>query len=155
MMVAMSVVMCVALTCSEAANAWQQAPAASEVQHSSGAGQPDTRGAVADSSDGSELPSSPAPQPQAATAPQSASSQQPAQQNQNQQDNSRQPAGTAVAPYDTGVGVAASRPAGAAIAPAKQKRTRSILIKVGVLVGAAVAVGTVAGLSMASPSKPH
>lgn len=65
------------------------------------------------------------------------------------------PVGTAVAPYEKGIGVAASRPAGVVIAPAKQKRTRSFMIKVGVLIGAAVAVGTVVGLSAASPSRPH
>jgi hypothetical protein len=65
------------------------------------------------------------------------------------------PVGTAVAPYEKGVGVAASRPAGAVIAPAKQKRTRSFMIKIGVLIGAAIAVGTVVALSNASPSQPH
>jgi hypothetical protein len=65
------------------------------------------------------------------------------------------PVGTAVAPYEAGVGVAASRPAGAVIAPAKQRRTRSFMIKVGLLIGAAAAVGTVVGLSAASPSRPH
>ena len=65
------------------------------------------------------------------------------------------PVGTAVAPYEKGIGVAASRPAGAVVAPAKQKRSRSFMIKVGVLIGAAVAVGTVVGLSVASPSRPH
>ena len=66
-----------------------------------------------------------------------------------------EPVGTAVAPYEKIVGVAASRPAGAAIAPAKQKRTRTILISVGVVVATAVAVGTVVALSKASPSQPH
>jgi hypothetical protein len=65
------------------------------------------------------------------------------------------PVGTAAAPYEKGVGVAASRPAGAVIAPAKQKRARSILIKVSVILGAAAAIGTVVALSSASPSKPH
>lgn len=65
------------------------------------------------------------------------------------------PVGTAAAPYEKTVGVAASRPAGAAIAPAKQRRVRALLIKVGVLVGAAVAVGTVVGLSKASSSRPR
>jgi hypothetical protein len=63
--------------------------------------------------------------------------------------------GTAVAPYETGIGVAASRPAGAVIAPAKQRRTRSFVIKLGVLIGACAAVGTVVALSNASPSQPH
>ena len=65
------------------------------------------------------------------------------------------PVGTAVAPYEKGIGVAASRPAGAVIAPAKQRRTRSFVIKVGLLIGAAVAVGTVVALSNASPSEPR
>jgi hypothetical protein len=72
-----------------------------------------------------------------------------------QQSATPEPVGTAVAPYEKIVGVAASRPAGAAIAPAKQKRTRTILISVGVVVATAVAVGTVVALSKASPSQPH
>jgi hypothetical protein len=71
-----------------------------------------------------------------------------------QQNPTQEPVGTAVAqPVDT-TGVAASKPAGAAIAPAKQRRTRSFLIKVGALVGAGVAVGTVVALSSSSPSRP-
>ncbi len=65
------------------------------------------------------------------------------------------PVGTAAAPLEKTTGVAASRPAGAVIAPAKQRRTRSILIKVGVLLAAGVALGTVVGLSGASPSRSH
>jgi hypothetical protein len=84
---------------------------------------------------------------QPAAAPQAAPQQQ--------QNGNTAPVGTAAAPYEKGVGVAASRPAGAVIAPAKQKRTRSILIKVGLIVAAAVAVGTVVALSSASPSTPH
>lgn len=72
-----------------------------------------------------------------------------------QQNSTSKPVGTAAAPYEKTTGVAASRPSGAAIAPAKQRRARSILIKVGVLVGAAVAVGTVVALSSASPSRPN
>lgn len=60
-----------------------------------------------------------------------------------------------MAPYEKGMGIAASRPAGAVIAPAKQRRTRSFVIKVSLIVGAAVAVGTVVGLSSASPSRPQ
>jgi hypothetical protein len=71
------------------------------------------------------------------------------------QTSAQDPIGTAAAPSVKTSGVAASRPAGAAIAPAKQKRARSILIKVGVIVGAGVAIGTVVALSSASPSRPH
>ena len=71
-----------------------------------------------------------------------------------QQNDAQRPVGTAAAPYEKATGVTASRPAGAAIAPAKQRRARSILIKVGVVVAAAVAVGTVVALSHGSPSRP-
>jgi hypothetical protein len=73
---------------------------------------------------------------------------------QAQQDGVPKPVGTAAAPYEKTTGVAASRPAGAVIAPAKQHRARSILIRVGVIAGAAAAIGTVALLSRASPSRP-
>ena len=66
----------------------------------------------------------------------------------------REPEGTAAAETVPTTGVAASRPAGAALAPAKQRRVRSILIKVGALVGAGAAIGTVYALSQGSPSKP-
>lgn len=79
--------------------------------------------------------------------------QQPSPEEQ-PQSGTQEPVGTAAAPFVKTTGVAASQPAGAAIAPAKQRRARSILIKVGLIAGAAVAVGTVAALSSASPSHP-
>ncbi len=63
-----------------------------------------------------------------------------------------EPNGTAVAPQIETSGGAASKPAGVALAPPKQRRVRSLLIKLGILAGAGVAIGTVAGLSAASPS---
>lgn len=66
----------------------------------------------------------------------------------------QKPVGTAAAETTTTTGFAVSRPAGAALAPAKQKRSRTILISVAAVVGAAVAVGTVAALSKGTPSKP-
>jgi anti-anti-sigma factor len=72
-----------------------------------------------------------------------------------EQNFTQEPEGTAVAQPVIATGVAASRPAGAAIAPAKQRRARSILIKAGVILGAGVAIGTVVALSSASPSHPH
>ena len=71
------------------------------------------------------------------------------------QSEAQAPLGTAAATFVKTTGVAASRPAGAAIAPAKQRRARSILIKVGIIAGAGVAVGTVVALASASPSRPH
>jgi hypothetical protein len=71
------------------------------------------------------------------------------------QDSAAKPVGTAAAPAGKANGAAASSPAGAVIAPAKQRRVRSIFIKVGVIAAAVVAVGTVAALSHASPSTAH
>jgi hypothetical protein len=64
-----------------------------------------------------------------------------------------EPNGTAVAPPIQTSGGAASKPAGVAIAPPKQRQIRSLLIKLGFLAGAGIAVGTVVGLSAATPSR--
>lgn len=64
-----------------------------------------------------------------------------------------EPTGTAAAPAGRVSGNAASRPAGAAIAPPKQRQVRLLLIKLGFIAGAGVALGTVAALSMASPAR--
>jgi len=71
------------------------------------------------------------------------------------QEATPKPVGSAAAPFEKTTGVAASRPAGAVIAPAKQRRARSILIRVSILVGAAVAIGTVVALSHGSSSRPN
>jgi len=65
-----------------------------------------------------------------------------------------QPTGTAAAQAGKLSGNAASRPAGAAIAPAKQRQVRSFLIKMGVIAGAGVAIGAVAALSKGTSPKP-
>jgi len=77
-----------------------------------------------------------------------------AQQSLTTQQQDQEPVGTAAAAGVEATGVTASKPAGAAIAPAKQRRTRSFLIKVSAIVGASVAVGTVVALANASPSRP-
>lgn len=66
----------------------------------------------------------------------------------------QKPVGTAAAPPEGAPGITASRPAGAVIAPAKQRRARAIFIRVGLLVGAGVALGTVFVLTHATPSQP-
>jgi cell division septation protein DedD len=66
----------------------------------------------------------------------------------------QQPKGAAAAEVQKSTGTAASTPSGAAIAPAKQKRSRSFLIRMGALAGAGIAIGTVVALSSAGPSKP-
>jgi hypothetical protein len=81
------------------------------------------------------------------------------QQNQNESSSKQEnqgsvPSGTAAAKAPVVKGAPASRTVGAAIAPAKQKQHRSLLIKMGLVAGACVAVGTAFALSKASPSKP-
>jgi hypothetical protein len=66
----------------------------------------------------------------------------------------QKPVGTAAAGSVPTTGVAASQPAGTAIAPGKQRRVRSLVIKMGAIIGAGVAVGTVAALTLGTPSKP-
>lgn len=70
------------------------------------------------------------------------------------QSSSQTPVGTAVAESPNASGVAASQPAGVAIAPAKQRRVRTIVLRMGALVGAGVAVGSVVALTAATSSKP-
>jgi len=112
----------------------------------------------------SAAPNSPAPEVQQATpADQTQTTQpdsaQPAPTNQSQstpvqQNQTARPAGTAVAETPSTTGVAASNPAGAAIAPAKPHRVRIFLISLGAIAGAGVALGAVAALSSGSPSRP-
>jgi hypothetical protein len=87
----------------------------------------------------------PSPQPVQSQSPAAAASQQQAPQ---------KPVGTAVAEAPNASGIAASQPAGVAIAPAKQRRVRTIVLRMGAIVGAGVAVGSVVALTAATPSKP-
>lgn len=64
------------------------------------------------------------------------------------------PLGTATAQQGATRGGVASKPAGEAIAPAKQRQVHSLLIKVGLLAAGAAAVGTVVGLTRGTSSVP-
>jgi cell division septation protein DedD len=66
----------------------------------------------------------------------------------------QQPVGAAGAEIGPTAGGAASKPAGNAIAPAKQHQTRSFLIKLGAVAAAGVAIGTVVALSRGTSSNP-
>ena len=79
---------------------------------------------------------------------------QVANKSRNQNEKLQRPVGTAAAEAPKVSGVTAAQPAGAAIAPAKQRRVRTIVLKVGAILGAGAAVGTVIALSAATPSKP-
>jgi len=99
----------------------------------------------------SQSQSTQAQSPQPRSPQTSSSSTQP---NQNSAPEAQKPVGTAAAEAPHTTGVAASQPAGVAIAPAKQHRVRTIVIRVGAIVGAGVAVGTVIALTEGTSSKP-
>ncbi|MGH9495340.1 MAG: hypothetical protein ACRD3B_10110 [Candidatus Sulfotelmatobacter sp.] len=96
---------------------------------------------AAQSDSGSSKAVDPLPE---APQPQSGEAQQPAQV----------PAGAAGAKAANPKGAPVAQPVGAAVAPAPQHNHRSLLIKIGLLVGAGVAIGTVVGMSAGSPSRP-
>ena len=85
-------------------------------------------------------------QPQTTPAPQTAVS--------GQSQEEQRPVGTAAAEAPKVSGITAAQPAGVAIAPGKQRRVRTIVLKVGAIVGAGAALGTVIALTAATPSKP-
>ncbi|MGH9523526.1 MAG: hypothetical protein ACRD3E_13450 [Terriglobales bacterium] len=105
-------------------------------------------------------------QQQATTPAQQQTDQQQAQQPADAQtQNGQQPAnaknkknqaplGAAAAEKGVTAGGAASRPAGAALAPANQNQKRSLLIKLGLVAAGAAAIGTVYALSHATGSTP-
>jgi hypothetical protein len=102
--------------------------------------------------------------PDTALLAQAAANPSPAQQSdtpqsgnqtrESQTPSGQRPVGTAAAGSVPTTGVAASQPAGNAIAPGKQRRVHSLVFKVGALIGAGVAVGTVAALTVGTSSKP-
>jgi hypothetical protein len=82
-----------------------------------------------------------APQAQSAQTP---SSQEPAST----------PSGAAGAKAANVKGAPVAQPAGAAVAPVRQRGHRSLLIKLGLLAGAGIAVGAAVALSERSPARP-
>ena len=108
------------------------------------------------SKQGMQAQSSAAAEPQspASQSSQSEPAQPPSQTVQPAQTAPQKPVGTAAAETSKASGVAASQPAGVAIAPAKQRRVRLIVIRVGAILGAGAALGTVVALTQATPSKP-
>lgn len=94
------------------------------------------------------------------SAPQQTSSQpspQPTAQPQaadTQDQKLQHPVGTAAAEAPKVSGITAAQPAGVAIAPAKQKRVRTVVLKVGAIIAAGAALGAVIALTEATPSKP-
>ncbi len=102
-------------------------------------------------------------EPPAARLPEAPSAQQPvgtpalpqdAQTGQQQNKKDQTPLGAAAAQKGVTAGGAASKPAGNAIAPAKQHQVRSLLLKLGLVAAGGAAIGTVVALSRGTPSTP-
>jgi hypothetical protein len=101
-----------------------------------------------------DLPDAPSSAPKPPTTTYLDANQQPQDLDQ-QQPTSEAPLGTATAEKGVTVGGAASRPAGTAIAPTKQRQSRSLAIKVGAILAGGAALGTIYGLSRkTSPTPP-
>ena len=143
----------------------QHATAVDENAASQPAGLPDAPSysqppAVIAQAQGSPAPAAnaPAAQDQGAPNPQTASpaaaTNQNAQTPSTQNKPAEEPVGAAAAQAGATSGGAASKPAGMAIAPAKQRQVRSWLIKLGALAAGGAAIGAVVALSQGSPSKP-
>jgi hypothetical protein len=149
---------------SDAATQDQQSQSESAVQQQQ---QQPSRPGIIDPSKGpltpaptSSEPQQPSVQPQDLPDAPSATQggQQPTDETQAQpkptRPRSNQPVGVGTAQEAPTAGGAASKPAGAAIAPAKQKQYRSLLIKIGAIAGAGAALGTVFALSRGTKSVP-
>jgi len=95
----------------------------------------------------------------ATQSPDPGGTQQPVPPAQSQDQNTsaqkpQHPVGTAAAEAPKVSGITAAQPAGVAIAPAKQHRVRTIVLRVGAIAGAGAALGTVIALTAGTPSKP-
>jgi hypothetical protein len=66
----------------------------------------------------------------------------------------QKPVGTAASEAPNVSAIAASQPAGVAIAPAKQRRVRTIVLRTGAILAAGAAIGVVVALTAATPPKP-
>jgi hypothetical protein len=116
-----------------------------EVTTTASAEFPDSPGAAAAASQESSA---------ASNSANSSPAQQSAQTSATGAQKPQRPVGTAAAEAPRISGITAAEPAGVALAPAKQHRARAIVLKVGAIVGAGAALGTVVGLTAATHSKP-
>jgi len=139
---------------------------ASELAQAQQAGAPESEpapvinGTTVNPSEGplTPFPAAPEPQQPASTPSPAASPTMPAgpstQMERGESITSQEPLGTAAAEDVPTSGGGASRPAGTAIAPAKQHQMRSLFLKLGAVAAAGVAIGTVAALSKGTSSTP-
>jgi hypothetical protein len=102
--------------------------------------------------------------PQQSTSPQQSNSsaqkqddplpEAPQTQTPQSQEPATVPSGAAGAKAPNVKGAPVAQPAGAAVAPPRQRGHRSLLIKLGLLAGAGIAVGSVVALSKGSSARP-
>jgi len=134
----------------ECTQAWAQSPQNNQQQQPTGTTVDPSQGPL------QPVPSEtqPAPEPNQDTviAPEPAPATPAPQPKPEQQ--MQQPLGAATAEGVPTVGGAASRPAGAAIAPAKQNQRRSLLLKIGLIAAVGVAGGTVYALTKGTSARP-
>ena len=90
-------------------------------------------------------------QPQTSSLPDAPQAQA---QTPTEQQQAPAPSGSAGAKAATVKGAPVAQPTGAAIAPAQQRGHHSLLVRVGLLAGAGIAVGTAVALAERSPSRP-
>jgi hypothetical protein len=114
---------------------------------------PDSPGAIWAKSQNAPQQSSPT-QSTGSQSDSGTTEKQDSQATDKQSEKLQRPVGTAAAEGPRVTGVTAAQPAGTAIAPAKQRRVRTIVLKVGAILGAGAAIGTVVALTAATPSKP-
>jgi hypothetical protein len=130
-----------------------QTIAASELPDSPGAGWSKAQDASTQQTS-SSLGTAPASGQSDTTQSTASQNQDQANQDQNQDQRPQRPVGTAAAEAPKTKGVTAAQPSGIAIAPAKQRRVRTIVLRVGAIIAAGAAVGTVIALTEATPSRP-
>ena len=165
--IALSVLLCNVPQHMAAQTAGNQSAQATQSQTPSDQNVPRDAQAQSTRPDPSQAPLAPVPTARPAdnnsVPPDAPSEVQRSQEAQQEQTNSapkppqQQPAaplGTATAQQGATRGGVASKPAGEAIAPAKQHQVHSLLIKVGLLAAGAAAVGAVVGLTRGTSSVP-
>ena len=132
----------------------EQQQGAAETIQVRGSGQDPSRVTTTASAEFPDSPGAAVAKSQAQNSANSSPAQQSVQSSTTEEQKPQRPAGTAAAEAPRVSGITAAEPAGVAIAPAKQHRARAIVIKVGAIVGAGAALGTVLALTEATHSKP-
>lgn len=137
-----------------AANGTNRSLSAATIEEPASAEPPDSPGAVRAENAAQEQSSS--SQSSSSTSTSASSPPEGAQPSESQEPKPKpqRPVGTAAAEAPSVSGITAAQPAGVAIAPAKQHRVRTIVLKVGAILGAGAALGATVALTAGTPSKP-